>query len=291
MKQKIENVLISAVLIWVLTATLGLIAYVIAGPFLVFIILAGIGVLYLFSPNIAPKLMMGLFKVRPLSFYDAPHVHRMVNILSRRADLEKMPEIYLIPSDTLAAFATGTRNKSAVAISAGIINRLSDAEIAGITAHEISHIKNNDMRSMWFALLLGRLTESLSLWGQVILLISLPFIIINGIYVNVMLIAVLIIAPFFSYLVQLTMSRNNEFNADLGSAELLGSPEPLISALSKIDYDTKGVKGFFFPTKTSNDVSVLFRTHPPTEERIRRLSDIRAVNPYMSKGKGGHVYL
>lgn len=276
LKLRIANEIKSFALILVLASMMGLIAYVIAGPFLAFILFAGIGFIYIISPDIAPRLMMGFFKVKRLSYYDAPQLHRILAVLSSRAELENQPEIYVVPTDTLSAFATGTREKSAVALSSGILKRLTHDEIAGIAAHEISHIRNNDMRSMWFALLIGRLTEMMSLWGQVLLLFSLPFILMNQIQVAVLPIVVLIVAPLFSYMVQLTLSRVNEFNADLGSAELLGSPEPLISALSKIEYDRKGFFGYLFPRKALGDESSLFRTHPPTDERIRRLREIQA---------------
>jgi heat shock protein HtpX len=101
----------------------------------------------------------------------------------------------------------------------------------------------------------------------------------NQIQVALVPIVVLVVAPLFSYMVQLTLSRVNEFNADLGSAELMGSPQPLISALSKIEYDRKGFFAYLFPRKTLSDESSLFRTHPPTEERIRRLREIQAEDP------------
>jgi len=289
MKLRIVNEIKSFALILLLTAIMGLIAYVIAGSFLAVIMFAGIGFIYMISPGIAPKLMMGFFKVRPLNYYDAPQIHRVMTIMSRRAELEKSPEIYFIPTETLAAFAIGTRDKSAVALSAGVLTKLNLDEIAAIAAHEISHIRNNDMRSMWFALLLGRLTEMLSLWGQVLLLFSLPFIFMNQIQVALVPIVVLIVAPLFSYMVQLTLSRVNEFNADLGSAELMGSPQPLISALSKIEYERKSFWGYLFPRKTLTDESSLFRTHPPTEERIRRLREIQVENPEVDS-RSGHRF-
>jgi heat shock protein HtpX len=286
LRLRIVNEIKSFTLILVLAAITGVIAYVIAGAFLAFIVFAGIGFIYLISPGIAPKLMMGFFKVRPLMYNDAPQIHRMMSFLSRRAELENSPEIYFIPTETMAAFATGTREKSAVALSVGVLTKLNFDEIAAIAAHEVSHIRNNDMRSMWFALLLGRLTEMLSLWGQVLLLLSLPFIFMNQIQVAFVPIAVLIFAPLFSYMVQLTLSRVNEFNADLGSSELMGSPQPLISALSKIEYERKGFFGYLFPRKTFVDESSLFRTHPPTEERIRRLREIQAENPAVFRRYG-----
>jgi heat shock protein HtpX len=287
LKFRIVNEIKSLALILAMAAMLGVIAYVIAGPSLAIMMFAGVGIFYMLSPLIAPRLLMGFFKVRPIGIHEVPGLHRITQELSRRAELVNTPDIYLIPADSMAAFATGTPEKSAVAVSAGILTRLNPDEVAGIVAHEISHIRNNDMKAMWFALFLGRLTEMLSLWGQVLLLISLPFILMNQVQVALIPVFVLIFAPMFSWIVQLTLSRVNEFNADLGSAELLGSPEPLISALSKIEYDRKGIFAYLFPRKALRDESSLFRTHPPTEERIRRLRAIRAANHPWSYGSMG----
>lgn len=275
LKFRIVNGLKSLGLIVVMGIMMGLIAYVIAGPSLAIMMFVGVGVVYMISPSVAPRLMMGFFRVRPLEYHHAPGVYQIIGELSRRAELENPPELYLIPSDTLAAFATGTSKKSAVALSSGVLTRLNPGEMAGIAAHEITHIRNNDMRSMWFVLFVGKITEILSIWGQVLLLISLPFILMNQVKVAVLPILILVFAPLLSTLVQLTLSRVNEFNADLGSAELLGTPDPLISALSKIEYDRKGLWGYLLPRRAIRDESSLFRTHPPTEERIRRLKEIR----------------
>lgn len=274
-KLRVVNELKSVALILAMGAVLGLLAYVIAGPSLAIMVFVGIGVFYILSPSVAPKLMMNFFRVRPLSLYDAPGVYSMMDELSRRAGLETAPELYLIPSDSLAAFAAGTSDKSAIALSTGVLTRLNPDEVAGVAAHEITHIRNNDMRSMWFALFIGKLTDILSLWGQVLLLISVPFILVNQVKVALFPILILVFAPLLSYAVQMSLSRVNEFNADLGSAELLGTPEPLISALVKIERDRKGVWGYLFPRRAMRDETSLFRSHPHTDERIRRLKEIR----------------
>lgn len=269
------NELKTYLLILLMALLLGLLAYILAGGILALFAFLFVGLTYVFSPIMAPALVMRFFRARPLGYMDAPHVHRMLRSLSSRAGLEQLPDLYVIPSGVMAAFASGDSQKSAIALSAGVLNKLEPEEIAGITAHEISHIQNNDMRGMWFALLMSRVTELLSLAGQVLLFINLPLILLSQISISWLPIAVLILAPSLSFLIQLSLSRVNEFNADLGSAKLLGSPEPLISALSKIEYGQRGFFGYFFPQRKSDNESALFRTHPPTEERIRRLKAMR----------------
>lgn len=277
-QNQLLNVLKSFVLISLMAALLGLIAYILAGTGLAVFVFFMIGIIYLFSPTMAPKLVMRFYRTRPLSSFDAPHIHRVLRALSSRAGLERLPDLFLIPNRTMAAFTAGDKEKSAVALSAGLINRLDPDEIAGVMAHEISHIRNNDMQGMWFALLVSRVTDFLSMAGQVLLFINLPLILFNQVTISWVAIAILILAPSLSYLIQLSLSRVNEFNADLGSAELLGTPEPLISALAKIETSHNGILDRFFLRKQSDDASALFRTHPPTGERIRRLKDMRVTS-------------
>lgn len=274
-QNRILNAVKSFILISLMAALLGLLAFILAGPSLAVLAFIMIGIMYLFSPDMAPKLVMRIYKTRQLSSFDAPHIHRILRALSSRAGLERLPDLYLIPNPTMAAFATGNRDKSAIALSAGLIKRLEPEEIAGVMAHELSHIRNNDMRGMWFALLMSRVTDFLSTVGQVLLFINLPLLLFNQVAVSWVAIAILIFAPTLSFLIQLGLSRVNEFNADMGSAEILGSPGPLISALSKIETSRHGILDRFFLRKRNSDASALFRTHPPTVERIRRLRDMQ----------------
>lgn len=276
-QSRIANGLKMVVLFTILAGLLGFLAYIIAGRFVALMVFLMITVAYVLSPTMPPRLVMRFFKAKPLAYRQAPQLHRMLKLLSSRAGLENLPDLYVIPSEALAAFAAGDVRNSAMALSTGLLSRLAPEEIAGVTAHEISHIRNNDMKSMWFALVLSRVTELMSMAGQVLLFINLPLILVSGININWLPIGVLILAPSLSYLVQLSLSRINEFNADLGSAQLLGSPEPLISALSKIEYGQRGFFGHLFPQKRPANESSLFRTHPPTDERIRRLKKIRVA--------------
>ncbi|GAB6094906.1 zinc metalloprotease HtpX [Desulfatiferula olefinivorans] len=282
-QSRLAHELKTVLMIALMAVLLGLLAYIVAGAVIAVLVLALIAGAYAVGPSMAPRLAMRFFKARSLSYLDAPGLHQMLRSLSSRAGLENLPELYLIPSPTPAAFAVGDSDKSAVALSAGLLNRLEPVEIAGVTAHEISHIRNNDMRAMWFAMLISRVTDLLSMAGQVLLIITLPMVLISQVTVSWLPIALLIMAPSLSYLVQLGLSRVHEFKADLGSAEIMGSPEPLISALAKIEYGRPGFLGYWFPMKRPETESVLFRTHPPTAERIRRLKEIRPHYPMLAR--------
>ena len=166
-QNRLMNAVKSIVLISLMASLLGLIAYILAGPALAVFVLVMTGTMYLVSPTMAPKLVMRIYKTRPLSAFDTPYIHRLLRMLSSRAGLSNPPDLYLIPNGSMAAFATGDREKSAIALSAGLINRLEPDEIAGVLAHEITHIRNNDMQGMWFALLISRVTDFLSMEGFV----------------------------------------------------------------------------------------------------------------------------
>lgn len=259
-----------------MAALTGFIAYIIAGKVLAVTALVFILMVYMFTPSIAPGIVLKFYRGRRLNYSYAPELHRIVRYLSSRAGLESLPELYYIPSKKNAAFATGNSKKSAVAMTAGMLNTLTPGEIAGVLGHELSHIRNNDMRVMWFALTMNRVTGFLSLAGQLLLFVNLPLILFSDVSIGWLPIAVLVFAPTLSYLVQLTISRVREFNADLGSAELTGSPEPLISALTKIEYGQQDLLDYLFFRKRNKGESSLLSTHPPTEERIRRLKGVRA---------------
>lgn len=279
-QNRLLNAIKSFALISLMASLLGLIAYILAGPGLAVFVFAMIGVMYLYSPSMAPMLVMRFYKTRPLPSFEAPHIHRILRALSSRAGIENLPDLYLIPSGTMAAFTTGDRDKSAIALSAGLINRLEPDEIAGVLAHEITHIRYNDMRGMLFALLISRVTDFLSMAGQVLLIINLPLIYFNQVTISWVAIAILIFAPTLSFLIQLGLSRVNEFDADQGSAELLGTPQPLISALTKIETSRHRILDRFFLRKRNDDASALFRTHPPTDERIRRLRSMQVESAH-----------
>ncbi|NOZ37230.1 MAG: M48 family metalloprotease, partial [Gammaproteobacteria bacterium] len=148
-------------------------------------------------------------------------------------------------------------------------------ETIGVLAHEISHIQNNDMWVMGIADMFSRLTSMLSLFGQLLLLLNLPLIIFSAVSINWMAILILIFAPSLSALAQLGLSRTREYDADLNAARLTGDPEGLARALLKIERQQGSfMERIFLPGRRIPDPSLL-RTHPPTDERVRRLMELR----------------
>lgn len=233
-----------------------------------------------FSDKLALK-MSGAHEVSPA---EAPELHRLVEQLAERAKLPK-PAVYLIDSDAPNAFATGrSPSKSAVAVTSGIMRLLNRAELAGVIAHELAHIKNRDtLISSVAATIAGAITmlADMATWAMIFggfggsedeeegglseLAGSLVFI---------------IVAPLAAMLIQLAISRSREFSADATGARILGDSLPLASALEKlelgVDRHPMEVNPATSPLYIVNPLRGgglvnLFRTHPATAERVARL--------------------
>jgi heat shock protein HtpX len=221
-----------------------------------------------------------MFRGRRLDFRDAPRLYRALNALAVRAELPGMPELYYLPQREMNAFTVGAPENSAIAVSDGLLRRLDADEVTAVLAHEVSHIRHNDIRIMGFAALSSRFIQMLSLFGQFLLLLNLPLLVLGQYTISWTAILLLIFAPTISSMLQLALSRTREYRADLGAAELTGSPESLATALSKMDIQQKRYFRLLWPGRARVPSSHLMRTHPPTEERIRRLLEIRDSNRY-----------
>ncbi len=266
--QKLQNALQSLLL---MGGVLGYLAWLIGGLWFSFFALLGVIILYSFTPRFSPGLVMRLYRLSPISPRAAPELHGITEALARRAGLDAVPRLFYVPSDVMNAFAVGGRDNAMIALSDGLLRRLSLVETAGVLAHEMSHIAHDDIRVMGFADLLDRFTRLLSLTGQVLLFINLPLLLFTQYGINWFAIGILILAPTLTALGQLALSRSREYHADLAAAQLLGEPKPLASALAKIErYQGRVFEQWLGPGQRLPDPSLL-RTHPPTEERIRRL--------------------
>jgi heat shock protein HtpX len=169
------------------------------------------------------------------------------------------------------AFAAGRRAEAVLAVTDGLLHRLSARELAGVLAHELTHVQHNDIGVMGVADVVSRLTSLLSLVGQALVLIDLPLILFSDRAMPWLALLVLLSAPTLSALLQLALSRSREFDADLGAVRLTGDPTGLACALEKLDYYPSGRWGHIFPPGRRTPPPSLLRSHPATQERIRRL--------------------
>ena len=246
-----------------------------------------IGVIYsLFAYFQGRNMLMSVAGAKPVTKNEYPHLYHTVEGLSLAAGI-KTPKCYVIESNSLNAFATGRNpDDAAVAVTTGLMNKLNREELEGVMAHEIAHIKNRDIRTMMIAAVLV---------GIVVLLadIFLRSVIWGGagnrdgrttIILVVVGILLAILAPIFAEMIKLAISRKREYAADAKGAVLTRNPRALANALRKITQDTTELKTtnqamahlYINPpyNKKKRFFRSLFSTHPPTDERIRRLESM-----------------
>ena len=273
---RLSNTIQSFLLVGTLALLLGLLAWMLGGPTLLFVVLAGVTVLYLANPIASPRLVLSLYRGHWVGPREAPELHEVLADLSARAGLRCVPRIFYIHSRVMNAFATGGPDDAVVAVSDGLLRGLRPRELTAVLAHEVSHIANGDIQVMAFADMVSRIASMLSLAGRLLLVLSLPLLLLGGVPIPWLGIVILLSAPTLSALVQLALSRNREYDADLGAAELTGDPVGLASALDRLErYQGRLWERILMPDWRVPDPSLL-RTHPETGERIARLLELEA---------------
>lgn len=235
-----------------------------------------VGLMLLFSPRIPPEAVMRMYRAREVDPRWGGDLMRVLDALAARAELPRRPRLYVIPSSTLNAFATGTEARAAVAVTDGLLRQLSLREVAGVVAHELSHIRNNDLLVMGLADVMTRLTQLFSLLAVMLAVLNVFAWLAGAETIPWLAIAALYLAPTASSLLQLGLSRTREYDADLEAAMLTGDPLGLASALRQLER----TQGRFWedlmlpvPGRRVPQPSLL-RTHPETEDRIARLIEL-----------------
>ena len=275
LQHSLANRLHSLLLLAVMGGFLALLGQLLWGSDGIILLLLLGSVLLLFNPVVTPQLIMRMYRATRLTPSQSPALHAALTELSHRADLPTIPALYYIPSSMLSAFTVGRRNEAAIAVTDGLLQTLENREIIGVLAHEVSHIRNNDTWVMGVADMFSRLTSLLSLFGQFLLILNLPLILLSNVGINWFAILILIFAPNLSALAQLGLSRTREYSADLNAARLTGDPEGLAHALVSIEQRSGSfMERIFLPGRRIPEPSLL-RTHPPTEERVRRLMELK----------------
>lgn len=242
------------------------------------IVLGGLSLF--FGGQASPQLVLRMYRARPLTAQEAPQLYQILGELARRANLPTVPTLYYIPTRMLNAFAVGTQRNAAIGVTDGLLRSLNLRELTGVLAHEMSHIRNNDMRSMNIADVVTRITNLFSTFGKFLLFLNLPLILMGSYTVSWWAILLLIFAPMLSGLLQLALSRTREFDADLDAVQLTHDPVGLMNALQKLEnHATNLWQQILMPGRGVPDPSI-FRTHPHTKDRIARLQAL-STEPYI----------
>ena len=255
---------------------------------LFFVFAAGINAVSYF---LSDRMVLWSYRAKIITENQAPDLFRIVREVAQKANLP-MPKVAIVPTQTPNAFATGRNPQHAVvACTQGILNILSEDELRGVLAHEISHVSNRDILVMSVA---ATIAGAISYLAQIAMW--------NTIFggggrrnagegTAIIAIVGMILAPIAAMLVQLSISRSREYKADYSGAKLLGQPLALASALEKLEtanrrrplqFGSPSSQGLFIVNPFSASAFArLFSTHPPIQQRIKRLHDLaRGVDDY-----------
>ena len=261
-----------------MTALLFFIVFALGGSFVVALIIAfGFNFLaYFFSD----KMALRFSRARPVTESEQPELYGIVRRLTTQIDMP-VPSIHLIDSPQPNAFATGrSPKKAAVAVTTGILDVLDHSELEGVLAHELAHVKNRDILISSIAAMLG---AAIAIIGRMALFgggnrnnpLGLVGVIVS-----------LLVAPLAAMLIRFAISRTREFHADQTGAGITGQPLQLANALEKIGAGTSRIPMNVNPATSQlfiddplkavkgRGAMRLFSTHPPTEERIERLTNM-----------------
>jgi heat shock protein HtpX len=220
------------------------------------------------------KIVLSMYRARPVGPAEAPELHAVVEKLAMKAGIP-MPRLYIIPDAALNAFATGrSPSHAAVAATEGILRALNRDELEGVLAHELSHVLNRDTLISTVAATLAGAIAHLSRFA-----IFMP--VGRGDDDDRGGLLALVLAPIAAMLIQLAVSRSREYGADATGARLVGYPDGLIGALRKLEAAAQRVPMrsadpatahlFIVNPLSGRSLAGLFSTHPPVERRIERL--------------------
>lgn len=278
-----SNVFKTTLLLTVMTLLFMLVGQALGGQRGMLMALVFAAVMNFISYFFSDKIALAAYRAQPITRDQLPRVYNIVERLSQKVGLP-MPKVYLIPTDSPNAFATGRNPQHAsVAVTQGILGLLNDDELEGVIAHELGHVRNRDILiSSIAATLAGAITwlANVAKWGMIF----------GGYGGNrddrrgggLAGLIMIFLAPFAAMLIQLAVSRSREYGADDTGAHWTGNPYALASALAKIDAYSKQRPLIASPSTAhlfiiqpflgGMSFGNLFSTHPPTAKRIERLT-------------------
>jgi heat shock protein HtpX len=253
-------------LVIAMIAVLAAVGWLLAGAEGVVWSLALAALLLVLMPTTSPDRLLRVHGARALHPLEAPALFEAVRTLARRAGLAEAPAVYLLPGPTPQALTSHSEEGASLGVSQGLLRLLSPREVVAVLAHELSHLERRDLGILRIAEVVQRVTRTMSLVGLVFLLLSLPLALLGDVEVPFAGVLFLVAAPWVVGMLALALSRSRELDADLGAVALTGDPLALASALTKIEAAAQRS-----PLARLLVVPSVFRTHPRTDERVKRL--------------------
>ncbi len=253
-----------------LTSTLAIVGWLVGGfDFAITTVFFVLSLVFI-TPYISPIFALRLHKAEQLNKQDFPSIFTLVDDLTLKNNLTHTPKIYYIPSRMMMAFTVGLKHNASIALTDGLLRRMNRRELNAILAHEISHIKHQDMRLMAIADVTNHLTWTLSALGLLLVFLNNPLSLFTTLTMPWAILGLLILFPLMTTLMKMKLSRTREFEADHSSAKITQDPAALISALSRLEYrEWRWLTQFFLQHQPKEPAQL--RTHPDTDERIERL--------------------
>jgi heat shock protein HtpX len=240
-------------------------------------VLAVAGIVAL-AQRLSPQTVMRLYGARPQVSTTMQQVELLADNLARRAALVRKPGLFVVPSTMLSAFSAGTPQSSAIAVTEGLLRRLTMREIAGVFAREIGHIAQGDLTVFAIADLVSRAAQLMYYAGLALAALNLYHLLTGDELFSWWSVALLVLAPALLNLLQLSLSRSRELDADRAGALLTGDPMGLASAISRLEASTGTIAEDIVPPVPARRVPQpsMLRCPPPLEGRIARLHALEA---------------
>jgi heat shock protein HtpX len=270
----------TTLLLALLSGFLVVIGFLIGGPDTALLFLFMAAAMNFFSYFFSDKLALKMSRAQPMEEAENPEFYEMVRELCQRAGLP-MPKLYTIPQTQPNAFATGRNyNNSAVAVTDGLMQLMPPNELRGVVAHELAHIKHRDILIQSVAATIG---AAITYLGYMLMWFgsdnNSPLGLIGSL-------AMVLLAPLAASIIQLAVSRQREYAADAGGAQICGEPESLANALLRLEAGAEQIPMdghvndateplYIVKPFKARGLAGLFSTHPPIEERVERLRQMR----------------
>jgi heat shock protein HtpX len=270
----------TAVLLAAITGLFLFLGYMLGGPMGIVIAFVFAAIMNFTAYWFSDKLALRMAGAKEVSQQEAPQLHAMVQEVAHLSDMP-MPKVYIIESETPNAFATGRNpNHAAVAVTTGIMRLLDQRELRGVLGHEMGHVRNRDILT---SSIVATLAGAISMIAWMGMWFGGMFRDRDNPFSGILALAAVILAPLAAGLIQAGISRTREYQADATGAEVTHDPEALASALEKLQ---QGVKArpmeptpiaestahlYIVHPFNAGGMANLFSTHPPIEDRVKRL--------------------